>query len=117
MSDYIQKVNANNIGGDVINGHDINVTTNLESNQNLAQAAKDIQALLEQLEKTNPATTDLERVTIAAKAADEINGNPTLKARVINALKSGGTETFKEAVNNPIVNILVAIIQGWTETK
>jgi negative regulator of replication initiation len=88
-----------------------------EQTQNLAEAAKEIQQLLKQLEKTNPTETELEKVTVAAKAAEEIKNNPTLKTRVISALKSGGTEAFKEAVDNPIVNILVAIIEGWTEAE
>ncbi|MEQ9358023.1 hypothetical protein [Coleofasciculus chthonoplastes] len=54
---------------------------------------------------------------VAAKAADEIKNNPTLKARVIGALQSGGTEAFKEAVDNPLVNVLVAIIEGWMQAE
>ena len=38
-----------------------------------------------------------------------------LKDRAIAALKSGGTEAFKEAVDHPLANILVAIIEGWTQ--
>ncbi|MBD2448958.1 hypothetical protein H6G76_17715 [Nostoc sp. FACHB-152] len=32
--------------------------------------------------------------SVVAKAVDEIESNPTLKARVIGALKAGGTEAF-----------------------
>lgn len=85
------------------------------STPNLSEAAAEIQQLLKQLEETNPTTTETEKMIVVAKAADEIKKNPTLKARVIGALKSGGTEAFKEAVDNPLVNVLVAIIEGWTE--
>jgi uncharacterized protein (DUF2342 family) len=75
----------------------------------------DIQQLLNQLEKTNPTTTETDKMIIAGKAADIIKSNPNLKARVIGALKSGGKEALKEAVDNPILNVLVAIIEGWQE--
>lgn len=81
--------------------------------RNLTDAAAEIHQLLKQLEETNPTTTETERIIVAAKAADEIRNNPTLKARVIGALKSGGKEAFKETVDNPLVNILIAIIEGW----
>lgn len=90
---------------------------NYAQQQDLAQAAADIQQLLKQLEETNPTTTETDKIIVAGKAADAIKSNQTLKARVIGALKSGSKEAFKEAVDNPIVNVLVAIIEGWQEAQ
>jgi hypothetical protein len=87
------------------------------SNQNLTEAAAQIQQLLKQLEATNPTTTNFEKTMVVAKAVDEIEKNPTLKARVIGALKSGGKEALKEAVDHPLVNILMASIEGWQEVE
>jgi len=84
---------------------------------NLVEAAAEIQQLLKQLEKTNSINNDTERMIVAVKAAEQIKNNPKLKARVINALKSGGKEAFKEAVDNPLINILLAIIEGWQEVE
>ena len=98
-----------------INTEKLAGTINEAQQRNLANAAAEIQQLLKQLEETNPTTTETEKIIVAAKAADEIRNNPTLKARVIGALKSGGKEAFKEAVDNPLVNILIAIIEGWQE--
>lgn len=89
----------------------------LEEKQNLAEAAADIQKLFKQLEATNPTTSETEKLAVVAKAAEEIKNNPTLKARIINALKAGGTEAFKEAVDHPLVNILLATIEGWQEVE
>ncbi|BAY48078.1 hypothetical protein SAMD00079811_56970 [Scytonema sp. HK-05] len=88
-----------------------------EQKQNLAEAAAQIQELLKQLEETNPTITETEKLIVVSKAAEEIKKDPTLKARVIAALKLGGTEAFKEAIDHPLVNILVAIIQGWQEAE
>jgi uncharacterized protein YjbI with pentapeptide repeats len=100
-------------GGTQIGG----ILNDYSSKQSLDEAAAEIQQLLKQLEETNPTTTETEKMIVAGKAADEINNNPTLKARVIGALKSGGTEAFKEAVDNPLVNVLVAIIEGWIQAE
>ena len=83
--------------------------------QNLTSAAQEIQQLLEQLSATNPTTTTKEKMTVVGEVADRIENNPPLKSKVISALKSGGTEAFKEAVNHPLVNILVATIEGWQD--
>ncbi|MEH2149219.1 tetratricopeptide repeat protein [Nostoc sp.] len=88
-----------------------------QKKQNLAEAAADIHQLLKQLEATNPTTNEVEKLTVVAKASEEIKKNFTLKARVINALKTGGTEAFKEAVDHPLVNILLATIEGWQEAE
>jgi uncharacterized protein YjbI with pentapeptide repeats len=93
------------------------ILNDYSSKQSLDEAAAEIQQLLKQLEETNPTATETEKMIVAAKAADEIKNNPTLKVRVIAALKSGGTEAFKEAVDNPLVNVLVAIIEGWMQAE
>lgn len=87
------------------------------SSHDLSDTAAQIQRLLQQLEQSNATATETEKMIVAAKAADEIKDNPTLKARVIGALMSGGKEAFKEAVDNPLVNVLVAIIEGWLEGR
>ncbi|NET83905.1 MAG: hypothetical protein F6J94_18865 [Moorea sp. SIO1F2] len=83
--------------------------------QNLAEAAAEIQQLLNQLSQTNATTTEIEKLTVVAKVAEQINSNPTLKAKVINALEAEGIDAFKEAIEHPLVNILIATIEGWTE--
>ncbi|WP_063748493.1 CHAT domain-containing protein [Fischerella sp. PCC 9605] len=103
-----ETVNANQIGGNITN-------YTPEQRQNLVEAAKEIEALLQHLQQTYPTTTSAEKMTVVAKAVDEIEKNPTLKARVIGALKSGGTEALKELVDHPLINILLASIEGWQE--
>jgi uncharacterized protein YjbI with pentapeptide repeats len=103
-------VTAGQIGGNITN-------YNPEQKQNLAQAAADIQQLLNQLSQSYPTATTSEKMSVVAKAVDEIESDPTLKARVIGALKAGGTEAFKELIDNPLVNILLASIEGWQEAE
>ncbi|OYD95163.1 hypothetical protein CDG77_10595 [Nostoc sp. 'Peltigera membranacea cyanobiont' 213] len=103
-------VTAGQIGGNITN-------YNPEQKQNLAQAAAEIEQLLNQLSQTYPTATTSEKMTVVAKAVDEIESNPTLKARVIGALKAGGTEAFKELIDHPVVNILLASIDGWQDAE
>ena len=90
---------------------------NPEQKQNLAQAAREIQQLLENLSETYPTSTNKEKMVVIGEVVDQIESNPTLKGKVINALKAGGTEAFKEAIDHPLVNILVATIEGWQDAE
>jgi hypothetical protein len=108
-------VNADKVEAGQIGGNINNYTP--QQRQNLAEAAAEIQQLLQQLEQTNPTTSTSEKMTVVAKAVDEIEKNPTLKVRIIGALKSGGTEALKEAIDHPLVNILMASIEGWQEAE
>ncbi|NEP23733.1 pentapeptide repeat-containing protein [Moorena sp. SIO3I6] len=79
-------------GGDINTG-EANVQYSSVQKQNLAEAVAEIQQLLKQLENTY--------------------GNKET-AKVINTLKSGGVEAL-EAIDHPLVNILMAAIEGWAE--
>jgi len=83
--------------------------------QNLAEAAAEIQQLLEHLASTYASPTDTEKMIVVTQAADQIQCNQNLKAKVVNAIKSGGTRALKEAIDNPLANILFALIDGWNE--
>ncbi|WP_242044953.1 esterase/lipase family protein [Anabaena azotica] len=102
-------VNAGQIGGNITN-------YNPEQKQNLAQAAAEIQQLLNQLSQIYPTTTTSQKMTVVARAMDEIESNPTLKAEVIGALKSGRTKAFKELIDHPLVNVFMAAVEGWQDT-
>ncbi|NET26233.1 hypothetical protein [Okeania sp. SIO1I7] len=89
--------------------------------QNLAEAATEIQELLEQLSQTYPTKTEKEQIELAVEAVDEIQKNPTLKSRLITALKAGGIEALKESINHPLANIIVNFLateysQEWQKS-
>ena len=82
-----------------------------EKRQTLAEAAIEIQELLQQLEKSNPTATEAEK---GAYVNDE--AEPDLKSRVIKALKSGG-ETAIESLDSHYINIIKAVIEGWQSSR
>jgi internalin A len=91
---------GDNVGGDK------NIS-NVYNSQNLAQAAKDIKELLDQLSQEYSSTA-----MVGAKAIEEVERNPTLKSRIINALKEGGTTALEKLVDHPAVSIVVAAVKG-----
>ncbi|MBD2511347.1 pentapeptide repeat-containing protein [Nostoc muscorum FACHB-395] len=105
-----ETVTANQIGGNITN-------YTPEQKQNLAQAAAEIQQLLNQLGQTYPTNTPLEKQIVVTEVLKEIERNPTLKARVIGALKAGGTEALKELLDHPAVNVLLAALEGWQDAE
>jgi uncharacterized protein YjbI with pentapeptide repeats len=80
--------------------------------QSLEEAATEIQRLLRVLEETNPSATEGDRRNFVNLAVP-----PTLKQRAVGALQSAGKAALEEFLDNPYVNVGVAIVEGWREVK
>jgi hypothetical protein len=85
--------------------------------QSLAQAAAEIQLLLKQLEQTYPTATTSQQMVVAAEAINQIENNPTMKQKVINAVKEGGLAAFEKAIDNPAGAFIAGAIKGWQEIE
>jgi len=96
-------------------GNIAHVTQHNYSQQNLTDAAKEIQQLLDQLAQTYPTNTQSEKIAVVAKAVEQIEKDSSWKNRVVSMIKSVGIEGIKELVDNPLANILLAAIEGWQE--
>ncbi|MDW8203099.1 MAG: hypothetical protein RML75_18040 [Cyanobacteriota bacterium SKYGB_h_bin112] len=112
---YGDKFTGDKVMGDKVMGDKIG--TQINYSQNLVQAAQEIKALLEQLDKDYDNTTPVGQAQISAKAVETIAKNPTLKARIVNALKEGGTTAITELVQHPAIKPLVAAVKGFTDVK
>ena len=84
-----------------------------EQKQNLAEAAAEIQQLLNQLAQTNPTSES----AIVEAVHQEIKRNPTLKARLLGALKAGGLEALKAIFAHPVFTISAESVKGWLEAE
>ena len=80
-----------------------------QQKQTLAQAATEIQKLLENLEQSNPNATVKQKQTYV-----DIAISPTLKAKCISALQAGGEAAIDEFLSNPYIKVLASMIRGWT---
>jgi chromosome condensin MukBEF ATPase and DNA-binding subunit MukB len=83
-----------------------------EQKQTLAEAAKEIQELLKQLEKTNPNATEAEKI---AHVNDETT--PNFKRRAVGALQAGGEAAIEEFLDNSYINVGKAIVKGWMKPE
>jgi len=96
-----------------IDAHKLAGNIDESQKQNLTEAAREIQQILDHLSQDYPTTTTSEKISVVTEAVAQIERNPTLKSKVISALKQGGAEALREAVNHPLINILLATIEGW----
>ncbi|MGD1699777.1 NACHT domain-containing protein [Dapis sp. BLCC M229] len=83
-----------------------------QEKQTLAEAAEEIQKLLKQLESNNPDATDAEKEAFVTASIP-----PNNRQRFVGALQAGGKEALKELLDNPYVNVGVAIVEGWQNPK
>ncbi|NEO55743.1 MAG: hypothetical protein F6K54_23335 [Okeania sp. SIO3B5] len=92
-------------------------TINESQEQNLAQAAKDIQELLEQLDKTYPSDTMPGKIKIAEEVITQIDNNQTKAERIFNAIKAGGVAAFEQFLNHPASSFVIAALEDWQKSK
>lgn len=88
---------------------------NTSSQQDLIEAAKDIQQLLNDLSESHPITTQSEKMAVVAETMEQITKNPSMKDRIISAFKVGGIEALRTSINHPLVNLVLAALEGWSE--
>ena len=83
------------------------------SSNPLNEAASEIQRLLKQLETTNPATDETEKI-----AYINIATKPGLKQRVIAALRSSGETAIDNVIlEDKYLNVGKAVLKGWISAK
>lgn len=104
-----------NVGRDYA-GRDVNHPGSGQK-QDLAEAAAEIQKLLEQLEKSYPTDTTAGKMNMAAAAIEEIENNPTLMQRIFSAFKSGGVAAFEQFLNHPAASFTIAALEDWQSSN
>ena len=51
----------------------------------------------------------------AAKTVEAIEGDPTIKQRLINAVKEGGAAAIEETIKHPAIKPVVAALKGYMD--
>ncbi|NEQ72729.1 MAG: hypothetical protein F6K23_06365 [Okeania sp. SIO2C9] len=92
-------------------------TINEFHQQNLAEAAKDIQEILEQLDETYQSDTTVGRMKIATEVITQIDNNPTKAERIFNAIKAGGVAAVEQLLNHPASSFIIAALEDWQKNK
>lgn len=70
--------------------------------------AEKILQLFRDLEQTNPGATEEEKYNFIISSIPQAT-----MVRLQTTLKAGSIETIKQIINNPFVNIIIAMIQAW----
>ena len=104
-------------GGEIKDNAKVAGVINEAEQQNLAQAAADIQALLKQLEETYPTNTFSGKVAIANEAIQQIDNDPNLTSRILSALKAGGTSALDSLLDHPAASFVIGALEDWQQTK
>lgn len=94
---YSEQVEANQLAANIYN---------YAPEQDLAQAAAKIQELLKQLEKTNPTATQEHKQAFVTAAIPQEE-----KSRILRALQAGGEKALEKFLNNPYVDVTMAIVK------
>jgi hypothetical protein len=80
------------------------IETQINNSQDLMQAAKDIQTLLNQLSLDYP--SDSPRV-LGAKAVDTVEKNPQLKDRFLRGIKAGSFAALEKLIDHPVATFFI----------
>ncbi len=96
---YSEQVEANQLAANI---------HNYAPEQDLAKAAESIQQLLKQLEATNPTATQEDKQAFVTAAIPQEE-----KSRILRALQAGGEKALEKFLNNPYVDVTMAIVKEW----
>ncbi|MBD2457697.1 pentapeptide repeat-containing protein [Nostoc sp. FACHB-87] len=88
-----------------------------EQKQNLAEAAAEIQQLLEQLSQSYPTNTMTGKMALAAEATQRIENNSTLMQKTISALRAGGTAALEQVLSHPAASFVIAALDDWSKNN
>jgi Leucine-rich repeat (LRR) protein len=103
------KMRTGDVAGDAIAGNKI------VNAQNLTEAAKDIKTLINQLSTDYDTTTPSGKRKLTDKVLEVLEGDTTIQARALNALKEAGKAALETAIDHPIAKVLVAGLEGYLD--
>ena len=88
-----------------------------EASQNLAEAAAEIQTLLDQLSATYPTETLTEKAQLVEVAIAQVHTNLPLKQRILSALNAGTLGAIAQALNHPAAAFFIEAIKDWNNSS
>ncbi|MDJ0903904.1 MAG: pentapeptide repeat-containing protein [Xenococcus sp. MO_188.B8] len=114
VNNNLQGANIGNFANEVKDNARQQANQNIyasEQKQTLAEAAKEIQKLLQQLESSNPTATEAQQI-------EHINDEttPKFKRKAFAALKAAGDTAIDEFLDNSYVKVCKAAIMGWIDS-
>jgi len=88
---------------------------NNQANLELAEAARDIKSLLNELSEEYNPNSAKGQAKIEEGAIAAIKQNPTLKQRTALALQSAGDEALEQAIKHPVAKVVIEGVKGFLQ--
>ncbi|GJD23557.1 pentapeptide repeat protein [Rivularia sp. IAM M-261] len=85
--------------------------------KSLADAAKEIQMLLEQLSVDYPSDTMKGKYTLANEVIRHIDNNPSLSQRIVSAFSAGSVSALGQFLNHPAASFVISALEDWKKTR
>lgn len=105
-------------GGTVENtGTIAGVVNEGEQKRTLAEAAQEIQELLQQLDKSYSTETRPERMTFAEEAIKQVEENPSLFENTLQVLRAGGSAALEKSLDHPVTAFLLAGVNEYIKIQ
>ncbi|VXD22113.1 leucine-rich repeat domain-containing protein [Planktothrix paucivesiculata] len=108
LTHYGSGDNVGNVAGD-------KVTHNIYNNQEIQQTSQEINVLLSTISQNYEPNTPAGQMMIGAKAIEIVDQDPTLKKRVMGALKSAGEEALEQMIEHPAAKVFIAGAKGFID--
>ena len=103
------------IYGTAYNEGDTHNAFKVERDKDLATAAREIQTLLEQLDKSYPTETMVQRADLAQVAANKAREDKSLSHRLSRAIDAGAVGAISELLNHPAAAFFIEAIKEWNK--
>ena len=88
-----------------------------QQKQSFAEAASELQTLLEQLGQSYPTETTTGKMTIATQAIEHLDNDPKFTQRIVSVLKAGGISVLEQLLNHPAASFFFAALEDWQQTR
>lgn len=87
------------------------------ANKTLADAAREIQTLLNQLSQSYPTDTTPAKYAFANETIRRIDNDPDLTQRILSAFKAGSTSALEQLLNHPAASFVISALEDWYKTR
>ena len=116
---HLQGANIANFANQVSDGarQQANQYNDNSNAKDLVNAAKEIQALLDQLSESYPVNTTATKLAIANEAVRRVQTDHSLGQRVLGAVGAGSVSALEQFLNHPAASFFISLLEDWKKTS
>jgi shikimate kinase len=94
------------------------ISNNSANQQVIEDAIQEIKILIDRLEKDSVSSnTTVGKMKVAAEFIEEIDRNPSIAGKILNAIKVGGIKAIEQALNHPAPSFVIGALEAWHKDK